>query len=81
MIVSNIAKANNYLQRYGETIEIIRQSESDDVADELRKDYDLFDDTLKKFDQHCKILLEKCKAIETQDDELVILRKKAHSLK
>jgi hypothetical protein len=75
LIVSNIAKANSYLQRYGETIQILCQDDPDGVAKDLQKDYNEFDETLKKFDQHCKLLLEKCRAIETQDDELIKSRR------
>ena len=81
LIMSNIAKANSYLQRYGETIKILRLNDSNEVADELQRDYNVYSETLTKFDQRCKMLLDRCKSIETRDDELIMMKKasKAHT--
>ena len=64
LIVSNIKKANSYLQRFSESIDALRRTNFSDFANELQKDYDLYDKTLKKFNQHCEVLVEKCKIIE-----------------
>ncbi len=75
LIVSNISKANAYLHRFGEAIEALyRDKSTSEVADELQKDYNNYHGALKKFDRQCKILVDKCKSVETQDDELIMTK-------
>jgi small nuclear ribonucleoprotein (snRNP)-like protein len=74
LISSNIEKATSYLERYGESIENIKES-NPSLALELAKDYDEYESTLQKFDKHNKLLIKKCKKIEEQDNSKLDERK------
>lgn len=67
LIRSNIIKARDYLERYRVSIEEVSATDSA-LAKELREDYNLFEASLLRFDDHCKVLSKKCEEIEVEDD-------------
>lgn len=69
LIQSNIVKARRYLNDFGASITALRAEGSDpDGVTRLQSDFDQFDASLQKFEDHTNVLLKKCIEIEEEDN-------------
>ena len=62
-------KARRYLNDFGASITALRAEGSDpDGVTRLQSDFDQFDASLQKFEDHTNVLLKKCIEIEEEDN-------------